>query len=257
MKRLALAILGFAACAAVFASPVRSDVGGENENYAREGEVEYSYVTDELEVMWDFEWNAGVGIHDPDMTDRILNLATGNYGTISGSPAQSTEWEIGDDYISSYGGQTRITASSLDYTDFLRSNYKTYEIVIDFLPTDPSLWDASHYMVKFTTSYNSLQYRKGEKLAYIDGTYISWRWSPTHMTIVRDGDTIYCYNQGVLTRTVAASVSPQYPTVPRRTDIGDAMHGEMKVHSIRLYSRALTEEEIAQNFAYDKIRFGL
>ena len=239
------------------AVPIRSDLGGYGENYNNNGDAEYSYVTDGLEVMWDFEWNAGVGVHDPNMTDRILNLATGNYGTISGYPPQSTEWEIGNNYISSFGGEARITASSLDYTDFMQSDYKTYEMVMDFQPTDPSLWDMSHYMVKFSTSYNSLQYRRGEKLAYIDGTYISWGWSPTQVTIVRDGDVIYCYNNGVLKRKVAASTNPKYPTAPRRTEIGDAMYGEMKVHSIRLYSRALTEEEIAQNYEYDKWRFGL
>ena len=73
--------------------------------------------------------------------------------------------------------------------------------------------------------------------------------------VVRDGNLFSYYGNGVLQQTATGSNVNYANSInvrcPRITS------GTFKVHCIRLYSRALTADEIAANYAIDKARFNL
>ena len=92
-------------------------------------------------------------------------------------------------------------------------------------------------------------------MAYWDNNYSNVFWNSRAATVVRDGNLFSYYGNGVLQQTATGSNVNYANSInvrcPRITS------GTFKVHCIRLYSRALTADEIAANYAIDKARFNL
>ena len=64
MRKLVLFICIFTVVAGI-AKPVASNIGARQISTIEEDALECPYITDGLVAMWDAEWNAGLGKHDP------------------------------------------------------------------------------------------------------------------------------------------------------------------------------------------------
>lgn len=95
----------------------------------------------------------------------------------------------------------------------------------------------------------------------------SWNWEYVSANQTVEVDKIYrsyfivdginiIVGQNELKNSVVVSTSPYGIRISdSNIKIGNAIEGE--IYSVRIYNRALTEEEISENYAVDKIRFGI
>ena len=66
--RLVMSMLLIAISGIVIAAPVKSSIAAKQNSVNEVSEWVNPYVTDGLVAMWDGEWNAGGGVHDPNAT---------------------------------------------------------------------------------------------------------------------------------------------------------------------------------------------
>lgn len=97
--------------------------------------------------------------------------------------------------------------------------------------------------------------------AFSSGQYNTGFKGILRLSVVQSGGAVKFYRDGVY--VCGKTISLYDPAVRgtlqvggmNKTDTGRSFTG--KVHSIRIYNRALTVEEIAANYAVDKVRFKL
>lgn len=230
----------------------------------KQGKTARDYVQDGLVAMWDGIENAGWGTHDPSAT-RSTELVTGaqnNFpssvnGAISATPDAYRMTAIGSGSFTFNVSSPAATANS------------TIESVwrIVSMPSAPT---ANCYVVQFLGGYARIPLitRSGAQTAYWGGigqpdlnisavggtSRISASW-----TADANNGTV-CYKYGDVLRTytsynaptggaTAFFYSPSTTSWPQGTVID--------LHSVRIYNRALTADEIAANYAIDKERFNL
>ena len=212
------------------------------------------YVQDGLVAMWDGIENAGWGVHNPNAIAPV-NLATGLTDSFSRENS-SVSFTWGENFLSYSGGWIQFTNLNSAISTALQTNYKTYQFVGDFQPTNASEWPPSADIWSQNGSNQcAFQYRQGTRLAYWDYNYASVDWDQYAPTVVRDGNSFLYYDKGKFSRTTTGSNENYRPNISIRC--GKITSGTFKVHCIRLYSRALTADEIARNYAIDKARFNL
>ena len=219
--------------------------GGSSQPTAR------SYVQDGLIAMWDGIENAGWGVHDPAaMTwkDLVGERDFSLYGV-----------GVGDNNMV-FGSNSYATASPV----FQSSDMMTLEVIMEV----KSATSSPCYMSFFNVgSY------VGDMFWYLQGC-IAWGVSKTSVRVESD-----CAIQGRATWSLSAHsfVRPNAPYVnglPVGPNSIYTYYGSSRarglvinpttswtfsgdIYSIRLYSRALTADEIAANYAVDKARFNL
>ncbi len=229
------------------------------------------YVTNGLLAMWDGEWNAGGGVHDPNATtwrnlagDSRLNL-------------DITGMVVGDDYVdtNTLTSKTQYILPQIDFTiEIVGTSIKkvnwtqieywlTYEsegsMPLGFGPSG-SWNNMLFYRYGTTEGKNDCSsYDSGGDFTVLNG------WSGSSQA---NGSRPIFFKNGV-----------QFPFnswIPRQGNFSTSQHNalgigvkmwsdgsiihntnRMKLHEVRFYSRALTAAEIAANYAVDKIRFNL
>lgn len=207
------------------------------------------YVADGLVAMWDGEWNAGGGVHDPNATvwkdligsdDMSFNLAP----TVDA-----------DGFVYPNGG---YSSSSIART----LNAYTIEICGDLRPKGATSNDVFSFQRKNAT--DSLYgvpyliiYQNNPNYFYAPMSNVPTVYSTVALA-VDNGTTGVSFAGGVRlpgnnSLNVADSVYVIANSLRTRTVNSKAR----KFHNIRLYSRALTAAEIAVNHAIDKERFNL
>lgn len=225
------------------------------------------YVTDGLVAMWDGEWNAGGGVHDPAATTWVDLSGNGQDFTLDLSHS-----EISSDCIS-FDGRGKVTPIS---TNFALSENLTLEIV-----------------AKRSVAFVSATTRP----FFTFGQYIYWRGDGTNQggpigfTVYHtptNSVQMYCVpNIDTTTRPVALGVvaiqnnentqflarapwvNGSLATYSRVYGYGSARSssasvgttntsdGVTSIYTVRVYNRNLTSEEFASNYAIDKDRFNL
>ena len=210
-----------------------------------------SYVQDGLIAMWDGEENAGWGVHDANATVWKDLVGTLDLSIYHGTPVINNN----NVYLldSSLKSAASVPLSSADGG--------TVEVVnrtVAFHGYYNNRWDAIFSLdlggtPQFTT--NGWGYRNR---AYPTGL------SPDVSTRISDGG-IYTdsfangkiYSNAVLRQTRDWKVSPNMVYVGFTQSNGVSYSGDTEFYSIRMYSRTLTDAEIAHNCAVDKVRFGV
>ena len=273
MKSKSLLAAMFCTCVIwlTMATPILSNAGGKNISFIYEDDAAPNpYVTSGLVAMWDGEWNVAVGVHDPNSTvwkDLSGNrnhfyLVAGNY-----------EW-MGNCLF----GLERATGRLGNLQVASIGEVGTIEVVVN-----PGF---GHDNVEFQ---NGLilggQYKYGIIATRIRGYasrkvcqilsgahYSPWYVRPGYSTRNEDRTVYYAATIEGST-TVACFFNGSYIDVPYKFAenwtksslvilgayrIGDERYPYYgPIYCIRIYSRKLSNEEIAYNFEIDKERFGI
>ena len=213
------------------------------------------YVTDGLVAQWDGEWNAGGGVHDPNamvwknLVNGGLDLLVGSYGNWS------------DNSLVCLGG--RIPAYADEFGALLP--YNTTKTVTIVAKTDSN----GIIYTEGSGNYNGsvLVTKSGDYLTLTRVASASAGLSNrVHNTvqlfsltfIVSNSNVVYAAVNGdskLLSYSFSGKYSNRVTIGDRYNDTSNPFTGE--VFAISEYSRALTAEEIAANYAVDKARFGL
>ena len=229
-----------------------------------------SYVQDGLIAQWDGIDNQGTGAHDPTAT-TWKDLKGSNDLTIAGglhAEGRNAEWRRG---ICLYFDNVKLGKAAA-YGAAAATTYKTIEVVYkrtSFLGRI-LFWGGTQtrYVVFDQAALNPSGVKEQFDKAYFDGTkstkYVTAHcYDPTSLVATYDGNNtvadIYYDGAEKVTDLLTNPWSPGDNRVTlgfRSVDTAGANYGWAgEVYAIRLYSRALTAEEIARNHAIDVRRF--
>ena len=233
------------------------------------------YITDGLIAMWDGEWNAGRGVHDNNCIEWV-NLADRN--------------DIAPDYaINKQFENTRWTDNS-----FIWSNEKVYDNAFSHIPGYKGFtydevagktitcenvqrgikfgragnWTCASMCpgaeILFDRSVNSIEFRyigvrTSGVLSTVANHELNIVMSYSGRTTCGEQKGVFRINGGNPITTTTNLWANHYSTTRRdffphvRCDVGNGI----EVFNLRIYNRALTDAEIAANYAIDKARFNL
>lgn len=207
------------------------------------------YITDGLVAMWDGEWNAGPGKHDANATvwvDLAGQFGDMEFGASNATPIwHDKAWEgagvryhgwIRSSQLTTPLEETTREVCFDDSSASLTSSYR------HFTNADPYSPAAFFMFFAPPSSYYS---------SYTNGA-----------TTIRRSSAMPCPFRGTMYSAQRAS-NVNYPFINNRWAIGTNIDGSYPAlkgvlfHCVRLYSRILTADEIAANYAVDKARFNL
>lgn len=263
MNRLFIGVfLAFASFSAS-AVPTRGNFGGMHSSFVPSVEEEdVFYVTNGLIAMYDGEWNAGLGLHDPNAV--TWTDLTGN-GHDLGQTVGDFAW--GDNCFIAWVGA--VYSSDVGFPVNNGTGERTVELVssgartgswrihlISMPSTNSGPWGIGHY-------------------DWSDGTYacagysfsssnISIHGFPRIAGLVLSKCVRLSGNTCIFTVNCDSSVEGgrmNYSST--HLALGNASHNptandEVRIFCCRIYDRVLSDEEVAWNFKIDKMRgFGL
>ena len=217
---------------------------------ARGGGWKNPYITDGLIAMWDGEWNAGPGVHDANAA-VWKDLVGGNQISVDGYGNWSDD--NGFDFSS------RIFLPNYVVQLFKNTVAWTYECA--FLDDGKNGFFGAIYQVVNT-------WRNNNGTMVVTGFF----WNNLAVTIIPNAknsvsvsntpsEGLYGMNKVYLN----GSYDKQHDADRASISAGSAfigggyygITGSARAYSYRFYSRALTADEIAANYAIDKARFNL
>ena len=202
------------------------------------------YIQDGLIAMWDGIENAGWGVHNPN----------------------ATEWKdlVGDNDITLVGGvfgDTALICNGTQYGGYNNNvvNAVQIELVANTKQQKRRCWIASTGQ-SLSSKYSGFVgwYDRGLCFGLYDtarsltlGTAISYSFAV-------NSNRTFENNALVATESGKSDLTPQAAR-GICVVVGGQMNNPLKcdIHCLRIYSRALTDEEIAHNYKIDKERFNL
>lgn len=234
-----------------YGSLTRSNVGATHISYGEHAEspiyTASDYIQDGLIAMWDGIENIGHGEHDNN-TDIWIDLVGGKELILNGATAS-------EDHIRFMLGSSAYSNS----TGLSTSNTQHGEICIDVQSPPVN----RQYMQFAKSSYrifaNAYSNRGGISLCTAALGHGAWPSGKHTMSVYWPSNELHV--DSILRETVTSSDT--WSIRSKDTIIGDVnmtstpMGFDGKVYCIRIYNRALSEEEISYNYNIDKVRFGL
>ena len=224
------------------------------------------YIQDGLIAMWDGIENAGWGVHDENATEWY-DLVNGTHNII---PNASAVYSWGENYFH-FGGKGRAYVSN--YIDIYKS-LTNGEITIQCVIKDISDWTyietgANAASPIFGGTYRTFsifkKYSSNTKtiecyLAHSMQTATPLEYDKNFLyTATLFGNVQTSWINEIRKGTYTHSRSPSSENIGFGLPIagwGGTPWLE-DIYAIRIYSKALTEKEIAYNFKIDKVRFNL
>ncbi len=221
------------------------------------------YVIDGLVAMWDGEWNAGPGLHDAnaaawrDLVGSRDLVKHGNFIFVGWTEKSAIVPVLSSNYVSlvaSGGLSTATLTVEICHGMFVGNNSG---LVVFGAANESST--ACGLAYRYASNANTV-YASGTSAQTSLGAYYT---SPTSMAFCKSGSTINCYAKGLLKNTYTVSFSSRdsvtniYLLSNNRTSDFARTRPSGPIYCVRIYSRALTADEIAANYAIDKARFGL
>ena len=213
--------------------------------------------------MWDGIWNAGWGVHDPNVTTWKDLAGSAEAELVSGQPT----WE---NTSYAFGGSTYFRIDSTVPAEAVLEMPYTVEVVfrgtgnsngnggiIGFGGATDTGNPRTFWIWERSSSYqyliDSIQTAQGNW-----GVSQTWDKSSAYVFqfVVTANEASFFVN-GSVYQTRFPSETTQTPTSSYLGKIGNYGICQSSLHSVRIYSRALTVEEIAHNYAVDKQRFNL
>ena len=207
------------------------------------------YVQNGLVAMWDGIENAGWGVHDASAT-TWKNLAGNDYNldVVNGAT-------FGDDHIICNQTNKPVATSSQHIPSV---NNVFVEFVFDKTTT------ATYAFALYTSlNYGIIAFKQnGVVFASNGGTSRSIDLGGNTFTgsISFDYNTVKKYKNGQ--EVESGSYNESWGGIQDNIAVGGRLNSSSsvfrgKIYAIRIYSRALTAEEVARNYAIDKARFHL
>ena len=211
-----------------------------------------SYVQDGLVAMWDGEWNAGPGTHDPNATvwkDLIGENDIGGF---------SSETHFGSSYLIT--GNTKNCASFKPYD---AGAIKTVEIVIKSAGYNGIVivcFSGSGYAnrwfgLRANKTFNFAQ--RGDYATVASPTSVHYYAGTSSSELTDDVPFSALYLDGVPVDKLTGGMSWIGEGVGGHFNTIATEYSSSNIYTIRLYERELTATEIAHNYSIDKARFGL
>lgn len=198
------------------------------------------YVTDGLVAMWDGEWNAGGGVHDPNTAVWKDLVGTNDLHLTASS-------SFGENYFLSTAGAESVGDPRIPVA--------TAEAVID--TTGTRGWFVICYYRQVVGNMRWIGMRANDTVNFGN--------SADCMQGQRNGRNYYAGAYDIYTQSISLYMNGlQMPNLgPGMGGIGEnylripGTNPPFTCYAIRFYSRALTAAEIAANYAIDKARFNL
>lgn len=233
------------------------------------------YITDGLVAMWDGEWNAGGGVHDANATVWKDLSGNGYDGElVAAQLGTGYQWESNAFVRYNNGANGMWTPIDMSDRMLTAARSATFSVqivtgapvgsnswtsqIFNLCQTSSDFWSAGITALKrdevsgLTSTFGGLTY----------GTSESFNVSPydavSNASLVFDGLTVALYNGQELVKNKKPSITPVGAIAGVFARLGSsnyAYRGRYMRYAI--YSRALTADEIAANYAIDKARFNL
>ena len=204
-----------------------------------------SYVQDGLVAMWDGIENAGWGTHDPNATVWKNLMVDSPFG----------DWNIqgiGDDYVAfNNSSQSKSISYNMPMTVEVRLFDSTLNggVFLNFGGiSDYSALANNGFLLPYFEAGGRMDWYT--KRLHVNSTKLTSCFTAlpksSNLTVYRDGELL-------------GSVTNTNSMIQSSLKIGGYASKSIstKASYIRLYSRALTADEIAANYAVDKARFNL
>jgi len=229
------------------------------------------YVQDGLVAMWDGKENAGVGLHDPNATVwKDLTRRSPDINITS----DEISWSNNACVRVGTGGKT-IAYPNIDLSNPLSE--RTIEFVVSALNL-PLTTTTAYYFSSMPTGGGSMRitwegstphlfYTLRSSGGKVDsGVGLETLENPASISLVGTGSQssetrnyAYYYTNGIeIGRGLFGGDPIAAPALSLFQDVRNwPSVNTIRFHAIRFYSRALTAEEIAANYAVDKQRFNL
>ena len=215
------------------------------------------YPTDGLIAMWDGEWNAGGGKHDPNTTE-IIDLVGNCNLNIIGSV------EIGDNYfMPSTNGSDDMRSSNP-----LQGTVRSFDIVLT--NSQGNAGDGKCGIVSFGQNNRGILKYVEWFGAGVDGTYRMSQYGNVVKTLLysvnynsdsNNTDILQIFNGVRWTGTTLNWNSKGFDDVAGTENLVRIQRalpiGNAKIFNIRVFSRTRTLDEIAAYYAIDKTRFSV
>ena len=224
-------------------------LGARNGAWAKSGgglPTARDYVQDGLIAMWDGIENAGWGVHDPNATTWTELIGGKTVKLSSGI-------EFGDDCArttSDFSG-SRWASTTDTACQHMTADFKTSSTEIQFVILKMT--------VRSCIGASGTSFGIGLRQSIPENNIVGNRFSiSTNYATASSPTADSAYVNGV-ENTNRSAVNYSNPT-SGGTAIGggyNSMPFFGEIFNIRIYSRALTAEEIAANYAIDKARFNL
>lgn len=217
-----------------------------------------NYVQDGLIAMWDGIENAGWGVHDQNATTWVDLSGNNNDCTLS----EWATWTASGIVCDGTHYMAQAPANGISDTwqceVVLNRTLTTYGYLCYLASKiNGSSTNAQQLMLAFRE--NALMMNNG--VSPINGQFVTTRWSGIPLVCSIAADFMHGRLYVNANEAAISSGTENWSTVTlgeiggRIGRIGNVFKGEIK--TIRLYSRALTADEFAHNFAVDKERFNL
>lgn len=279
-------LFGALAMFSAFAS--QSALLGARDGEQSSGEWRNPYVTSGLAGMWDGEWNSGGGVHDSSAA-RLANLATtgSKYDAVpsTGSLAKS---RIGQNYVT-FTWNASPCQSLKVANSFITAEIGSGEFTIEAVVSPASNWAKNYSGI--AGNHGGIRYgNRGVAFGQSENNLVKFiLWSQNVPVYSSAAASLYdasspvlfslaCsdslslakfYKNGTLktsmsTRIYQFDITRPFMIGSAFTDGTDSMFVEHKervfdgrIFCVRVYSRALSESEVAYNYAVDVRRFGV
>ena len=223
------------------------------------------YVKDGLVAWWDGIWNAGMGVHSSNTT-TWKDLIGGYHAT---QRVAASGWQWGTDcYIGTSGNGHGFTVPT-SFSTVMTTNYKNHTIELVYKPNTS---DRRTIFGQYNgnTNATNIEYSphlSGDFRVYYGGNpdinVSAWKTLGSkrlHCATICNGTNSKVYINGTLKTTsslpaASAMGSQSFVLGGELNRTAMSIVGQLAV--VRVYSRALTESELASNRALDIQRFSL
>ena len=229
-----------------------------NGAWAKSGGWVNPYVTDGLVAMWDGEWNAGGGVHDPNAT--VWKDLIGGFDLTVNSNAFFSQYGL-----CSYDNSSVTKGMAYRDETIPQDKVKTIEICarVD-APNKYSPYNAWVLVLNDELSYNStnlcviLRHSPSEGMmrTAISSSPVSRDYLPHHYVVTKD----IGFLDGKELSSIEYNnkfINPQCFCLFGRNGSTNYQPGAGMIYRSAIYSRCLTIDEIAHHYEIDKARFNL
>lgn len=218
------------------------------------------YVTDGLVAMWDGEWNAGRGRHDPNATtwkdlvgsaDMTMNTSTFTGWEWTGNAVSIDESEI--------GYQVAVTNNAALMG--LLNNASAFTLEMFAVKDGTGTAYADRYVRTDGNTILVMSYRTNRVIGFYSNGNQNYVLasninilSPFLASCVQTPTSKQLYFNGVL---AAEELSAFGDVAWRNFWLASQAGAPRRIFCVRLYNRALSAAEVAANYAADQARFNL
>ena len=225
-------------------------IGARTAAWARSVGWVNPYVTDGLIAMWDGEWIAGPGVHDPNANGwkDVINGYEIIFSKRDGSA--SNNFKVHDNYYAL--GTVILTCEISGIKEILE---RTKQVTFEFV----RFTKAERIYTEFAFDYDSHRSRKGNVRLTSPDFVKSSQISHQSTSFFANG-TATAFTRNMTERGTASaefSVNDDDILLCGNSYEWYDFTANGNTYIMRLYSKALSNKEIAANYAVDKARFNL